>query len=72
MKLRHQIALFVVYFLLFLIISAMIDYYAYDIIDPWIFVVLSLFASLWATKIHSKSHHKSKIDDWSKEVEEIL
>jgi len=72
MRLRHQIALFLVYFILFLTITAMIDYYAYDIINPWIFIVLSLLGSGWAVKIHSKSHRKSKIDDWTKEVEEIL
>ncbi len=72
MKTKHKIALFIVYFILFLTITAMIDYYAYDIINPWIFVVLSLIASLWAVKAHSKSHQKSKIDEWSKEVEEIL
>jgi len=72
MKLKHKIALFAVYFTLFSALAAMVDYYAYDILNPWIFVIISLVGAIWATVVHAKSHRKSKADEIAREVEEIL
>ena len=72
MKLKHKIALFSVYLILFLALSAMVDYYAYDMISPWIFVLLSFFGAVWATMLHVKSRQKSKADELAKEIEKIL
>jgi hypothetical protein len=72
MKLKHKIALFVVYFVLFMALTAMIDYYAYDTISPWIFIAISTIGALWATMAHAKSHQKTKADELAHDIEEIL
>jgi len=72
MKLKHKIALFAVYFTLFIALTAMIDYYAYNTINPWIFVIISLLGAIWATVVHAKSHQKSKADELAHDLEEIL
>jgi len=72
MKLKHKIALFLVYFVLFGTLSAMIDYYAYDLINPWIFVILSFIGAVWATVVHAKSRAKTKADELAHDIEEII
>ncbi len=72
MKLKHKIALFIVYLILFGALSSMVDYYAYDMINPWIFVVLSFIGAVWATIVHANSRQKSKADELAKDIEEIL
>jgi len=72
MKLKHKIALFIAYLILFLAITAMIDYYAYDIISPILFITISLVAAIISTYIHIKKKEKSQIDEIAKEIEEIL
>ena len=71
-SLKHKIALFTVYFVLFIALTAMIDYYAYDLINPWIFIVLSFVSAIWATLAHVKSKEKSKVDELAHDIEEIL
>jgi len=71
-SLKHKIALFAVYFVLFFTLSAMVDYYAYDLISPWIFTLFSLFAAVWATIMHLKSKQKSKADELAHDLEEII
>ena len=72
MKLKHKIALFIVYFTLFGTLSSMVDYYAYDMINPWVFVILSLIGAIWATAVHANSRQKSKADELAKDIEEII
>jgi len=72
MKTGYKITLFFVYLILFLAIFAMIDYYVYDILNPWIFVIASFVSALWATIIHIKKHKKTKADEITKEIEKIL
>ena len=72
MKLKHKFALFIVYFILFLAITAMIDYYAYDEIPPWIFIIISFVAAVISAQIHAKSKQKTKADELAKELEEII
>ena len=72
MKLKRKISLFVVYFVLFIALTAMVDYYAYDMINPWIFIILSFVGAVWAVSAHAKSHQKSKADELAHEIEEIL
>ncbi len=69
---KHKAALFSVYFVLFIAITAMIDYYAYDLINPWLFVIASLIGALWATKVHLKNREKSKVDELAHDLEEIV
>ncbi len=69
---KHLVALFTVYFTLFLTLSAMVDYYAYDLINPWLFIVLSIAAAVWATAVHARSRQKSQADVLAQELEEIL
>ena len=71
-SLKHKIALFTVYFVLFITLTAMIDYYAYDLINPLIFIILSFIAALWAAAIHVKSKEKSKVDELAHDLEEIV
>jgi len=71
-RLGHKIALFAVYFVLFIALTAMIDYYAYDMLSPWIFVLLSFVGALWATAVHVKSREKSKADELARDLEEII
>jgi len=71
-RLKHKIALFTVYFVLFIALTAMIDYYAYDMINPWIFIVLSFAGAAWATMVHLKSREKGKVDELAKDIEEIV
>jgi F0F1-type ATP synthase assembly protein I len=72
MKLKHKIALFAVYFTLFIALTAMIDYYAYDTISPWVFIVISIVGAFWATLTHAKSHQKTKADELAHDIEKIL
>ncbi|WP_457748849.1 hypothetical protein [Sulfurimonas sp.] len=72
MRLKHKIALFTVYFVLFSALSGMVDYYAYDAINPWIFIGLSFLAALWAVIVHAKSHEKSKVDELAQDIEKIV
>ncbi len=72
MKLKHKIALCIVYLILFGALSSMVDYYAYDMINPWVFVVLSFFGALWVTIVHVNNRKKSKVDELAKDIEEIL
>ncbi len=72
MKLKHKMALFAVYFILFIALTAMVDYYAYDLISPWIFIGFSFISAIAATCIHAKTHQKSKVDELAKDIEEIL
>ncbi len=69
---KHKITLFIVYLILFTAIFGMIDYYAYDILNPWIFLGLSLISAAWATYTHVKHHQKTKADEIAKDIEEIL
>ena len=72
-SLKHQIGYFVIYMTLFATLGAFIDYYAYDIISPWIFIVLSFLGAIWATYAHVRYHKKnSKVDDLEKTLEEII
>ncbi|WP_041672713.1 hypothetical protein [Sulfurovum sp. NBC37-1] len=71
-SLKHKIALFTVYFVLFIALTAMVDYYAYDLINPWIFIVLSFAGAVWATMAHVKSKEKSKADELAHDLEEII
>ena len=72
MKLKSKISLFIVYFVLFIALTAMIDYYAYDTISPWVFIIISAIGALWATLAHAKSHQKTKADELAHDIEEIL
>jgi hypothetical protein len=72
MKLKRKIAVFAVYFVLFLALTAMIDYYALDEINPLIFAFISLAAAVLATWIHARQHQKSKVDELARDIEEIL
>jgi Flp pilus assembly protein TadB len=72
MKLKHKIALFIAYFVLFLVCFALIDYYAYWIISPKIIITVSLIASAISTYIHIKRRERSQIDELAKKIEEIL
>ena len=69
---KHTIALFIVYFILFLASFALIDYYAYNAISPKYLVAFSLIASAVATYFHRKSKIKTQADEVAKEIEEIL
>lgn len=68
MKLKHKIALFFVYFTLFLALTAMVDYYAYDTISPWVFIVFSLLAAFWVTIVHAKNREKTKADELAEDI----
>ncbi len=72
MKMKHKVALFIVYFTLFAVLSTMVDYYAYDLINPWLFAILSVVGAVWATVVHVKSKDKSKVDELAHDVEEII
>jgi len=72
MKLKHKIALFIVYLILFGALSSMVDYYAYGMINPWMFVVLSFIGAFWVTIVHVNSRRKRKVDELAEDIEEIL
>ncbi len=72
MTLKRKISLFIVYFVLFIALTAMVDYYAYDEINPWIFIILSFLGAIWAVAVHAKSHQRSKADELAHDIEEIL
>jgi len=72
LHLNHIIALFLVYLVLFAVILAIIDYYAYDIINPWIFITISVISAILATAIHIKSKKRSKADELASDIDEII
>ena len=69
---KHFWALLAVYFVLFATLGAMIDYYAYDLLSPWIFVSLSLAGAVWAAWVHVGKREKTKADELAHDLEEIL
>ena len=69
---KHIIALFSVYLVLFGALSSMVDYYAYDLINPWIFVIFSVVGAAWATAVHANIRQKTKADELAADVEKIL
>ena len=69
---KHTIALFIVYFIVFLTATALIDYYAYNAFSPKYLVPFSIVASIIATYFHKKSRKKTQADEIAKEIEEIL
>ncbi len=71
-SLKKTIAYFIAYLSLFLAIFGMIDYYAYDILNPWFFIFVSFISAFFATYIHLKSHTKSQIDVIEKKIEKVL
>jgi predicted membrane channel-forming protein YqfA (hemolysin III family) len=70
--LKHKIALFIVYLILFMAIISLINYYADGILKPSIFISLSLLLALISTFYHVKSKQKSKADELAREIEEIV
>ena len=72
MKLKHKIALFIVYLTVFAVISALIEYYAYFELPVWLFILFTILASIVSTLIHIKSKSKTKADELAKEIEEII
>ena len=58
--------------MLFIALTAMIDYYAYDTISPWIFIVISTIGALWATLAHARSYKKTRADELAHNIEAIL
>ncbi len=71
-SLKKKIAYFIAYLSLFLAIFGMIDYYAYDILNPWFFILASFISAFFATMLHFKRHYKNQIDVIEKEIEEVL
>ena len=71
-SLKKKISYFIAYLSLFLAIFGMIDYYAYDILNPWFFISVSFISAFFATVLHFKSNSKSQIDVIEKEIEEII
>ena len=72
LHLKHKIALFIVYFILFGVLSAMVDYYAYDFLNPWIFVIISFIGAIIATVLHVRSRQKTKADELAEDIEEVI
>ncbi|HFU76916.1 MAG TPA: hypothetical protein ENK68_00230 [Epsilonproteobacteria bacterium] len=72
LHLKHKIALFAIYLVLFATLSAMVDYYAYDLLNPWIVVIVSVVSAAWATLVHVQSREKTKADELAHELEEII
>ncbi len=76
MKLKHKIALFIVYLIIFAVSIAMIDYYAYLTLNGYILTLISIVLALIATFLHIQYYKKYKIktkaDELAKEIEEIL
>jgi membrane protein implicated in regulation of membrane protease activity len=72
MKRKHQIALFIVYFLIFFTSAAMINYYAYLTLDGRLLFAASVVLALAATYLHNRWHVKTKADELAEEIEEIL
>jgi len=72
MKLKHKIALFIVYLLIFFTSAALINYYAYLTLDGRMLFAGSVVLALIATYLHNHYHIKTKADELAKEIEEIL
>ncbi len=72
-SIKHQIGYFIIYIILFGTIGAFIDYYAYDLISPWIFIIISFIGAIWATYVHiGLNKRNSKVDELEKTLEEIV
>ncbi len=72
MKLKHKIALFIIYLIICGVASAMIDYYAYLTLNGYWLSVITFILALIATFLHVKYKTKTKADELAKEIEEIL
>jgi len=70
--LKHKIALFIVYLVVFMAIISLINYYANGILKPTFFITISTILALISTFYHVKSKQKSKADELAREIEEIV
>lgn len=61
---RHKIAVFIVYLIIFASITAWVDYYAYEIYNPLLFVLISLVSAFIATYLHTirSGRREDKVD----------
>ena len=72
MKLKHKIALFIVYLLIFFTSAALINFYAYLTLDGRLLFAASVLLALIATYMHHRYRVKTKADELAQELEEIL
>jgi len=72
MNIKHLTALYIIYFLIFFVSAALINYYAYLTLDGRVLLAGSLVLALVATYLHNQYHIKTKADELAKELEEIL
>ncbi len=49
---KHKVAVFSIYFIIFLSIVAWLDYYAYEVYNPVLCVLIALVSALIATFLH--------------------
>ncbi len=65
---KRFIKLFLTYFVLFIALSGMIDYYAYMIFNFLYFILLSVIVALVVAYAHVKSGKRSHVDEVSNEI----
>jgi len=68
----YKLALFIIYFIIFLTSFSLINYYAYSSFNPKLLILFSLIFSIFATYFHLKQRQKTKADELAKEIERIL
>ena len=51
---KHKVAVFSIYLIIFLSIIAWLDYYAYDVYNPLLGVLISLVLAFIATFLHTR------------------
>jgi len=69
---KHFLALSIVYYLLFMCIFLIIDYYANGLMGAKIDLGLTAILGIIAAYFHAKSRAKSQADVVAQEIEEII
>jgi len=69
---KHFLALSIVYYLLFVCIFLIIDYYANGIMGAKVDLGLTLIIGVISAYFHAKSRDKTQADEVAKEIEEII
>lgn len=60
--------IFMVYFIIFVVVFAWIDYYTFEFFNPVPFVLFSLLVAAIATFVHMNVGKKSEVDDLAKKL----
>jgi len=67
-RFKKFVAIFSVYYLVFIAVFAWIDYYSEEVYNPLPFLILGFIIATVASAIHLRHGGKSRVDDLAKKL----